>query len=77
MDVDDQQGAGADAVGGGAMIVIAGQSDITRLHGQTLDWLLRIKPNKFTAVPPFGHTFQALVSVPQCLLTPPRCLAET
>ena len=46
------------------MVVIDGQPDITRLHGQPLDWLLRITPNKFTAVPPFGYTFKALVSVP-------------
>ena len=65
MDVDAQQGAGAAPadLGGGAMVVIDGP-DITRLHGQPLDWLLKIKPNKFTAVPPLGHTFQPLVSVP-------------
>jgi hypothetical protein len=65
MDVDAQQGSGAApaGLGGGAMVVIDGP-DITRLHGQPLDWLLKIKPDKFTALPPLGHTFKPLVNVP-------------
>ena len=75
MDVDAQQGDGADDVGGGEMVVFGGQPDVTRLHGQSLDWLLNIPPAAFTAVaswpyfPGFGKSFQCLLAT--------RCLAET
>ena len=63
MDIDAQPGDGADDVGGGEMVVFGGQPDVTRLHGQSLDWLLNIPPEAFTAVAPVGHTFQALVNL--------------
>jgi hypothetical protein len=63
MDIDAQHGDGADDVGVGDMVVFGGQPDVTRLHGQSLDWLLNIRPEAFTAIAPVGHTFQALVSL--------------
>ena len=63
MDIDAQHGDGADDVGVGDMVVFGGQPDVTRLHGQSLDWLQNIPPEAFTAIAPVGHTFQALVNL--------------
>ena len=73
----EAQVAVAVEAGAGALVVVAAglRRDVTRLHGQSLDWMSDIPANRFTTLGPPGYTFPPVVSHSTlCLLK--RCLAE-
>ena len=73
----EAQVAVAVEAGASALVVVAAglRRDVTRLHGQSLDWMSDIPAERFTTLGPPGYVFPTVVSHSTlCLLK--RCLAE-